>query len=426
VQRETELEQVMAVPSVGDLVAGKYRLVRTLGVGGMGVVFEALHVKLQQRVAIKFMLPRDELLPESTIRFEREACAVARLDGVHVAKVIDVDTLPSGLPYIVLEYLEGHDLGAELAARGPLPVEVAVDYALQAASALADAHASGVIHRDIKPANLFLCDVGLPGRKVVKVLDFGVAKLAGSDAAKDSERDSALGTPEYMSPEHLQSATEADERADVWSLGVVLFELLTGRTPFTGSTISVVAAVSCDEVPRPGQFRDGIPARLEHVILQMLERDPGKRISSMDVVAARLSPFAHTERVSTALTSAPRTASRLGEILVANAIISAEQLESALDEQRRTGELLGKILVDLCFVAPADVMVALTKQRAGGAFRRRPRVDRPTARRRVPFIAVSAAITAAALAVGAAFGNYLATAPAAAHSVNATVGAHGR
>jgi serine/threonine-protein kinase len=354
-------EAMMILPTVGDIIANKYELVRTLGEGGMGVVFEAVHLKLQQRLAIKVLNPKQDLLAEAIVRFEREARAVARLDGVHVAKVIDVDSLPSGLPYIVLEYLVGHDLGVELAKAGPLPIDVAVDYAMQVASALSEAHASGVIHRDIKPANLFLCDLAISGRKLVKLLDFGVAKIVGERDEKVTGLNGCVGTPEYMAPEQLREASEADGRADVWSLGVVLYELLTGRTPFKGSLLNVVAGIAADPVPDPRRFRPGLSAELVDVVLGMLEKEPTRRIETMQKVVEALAPFGPAERVSDAIAAVPR-AGRIGDILVANGFVTSSQLEAALDHQQKTGTRLGRALVDLGFLEAADLMAALAKQ----------------------------------------------------------------
>ena len=221
----------------GDLLAGKYRVDRVLGSGGMGIVVAARHEQLGQFVALKFL--REQALgnPEAVARFLREARACVKLRSDHAAKVLDVGTLETGAPYMVMEYLEGADLGAVLAKYGPLPVETAALYVVQACEAIAAAHAAGIVHRDLKPQNLFLART-VGGASRIKVLDFGVSKvIAGLEMAGVTQTGSMLGSPLYMSPEQMRSSRDVDARADVWALGVVLFELLTQRWPFEAESI---------------------------------------------------------------------------------------------------------------------------------------------------------------------------------------------
>jgi serine/threonine-protein kinase len=283
-----------ALPSVGpgDLVGGKYAITRVIGSGGMAVVYEAQHVKLGQPVAMKMLLP--ELLEREDIvaRFEREARAAARLRSPHVARVFDVDALPDGTPYLVMELLEGRDLAAELALRGPLSMDQAIDYVLQVCDAMAEAHRQGTVHRDLKPSNLFLTQSR--GRDFVKVLDFGVSKIASEEAVDPNvtRTRSALGTVLYMSPEQVRSAKNVDARTDVWSLGIVLYELLTARAPFLGESATAVAAAVVADTPQPLRaIRGDLPLELEQVIMKALEKDREKRFHDAAAFAAALAPF---------------------------------------------------------------------------------------------------------------------------------------
>jgi len=197
-------EQAASV-SVGEILAGKYRIDRVLGAGGMGVVVAAHHLQLDERVAIKFLLPEMLAQQDAVMRFSREARAAVKIKSEHVARVTDVGTLETGAPYMVMEYLEGIDL-AELVRRGPLPITQAVDFVLQACEAIAEAHALGIVHRDLKPANLFLAT--LPGGvQSVKVLDFGISKLTGLSAS--GGQDSATRTKALMGS--LRTSTSFDD-----------------------------------------------------------------------------------------------------------------------------------------------------------------------------------------------------------------------
>ena len=273
----------------GSLLAGKYEILRRVGEGGMGVVYEALHQRLGERVAIKLLREQDRQSTEVVARFEREARMAAKLKSANVARIHDVDTMPDGTPFIVMEFLEGRDLDMELARRGPLPIVEGVDYVLQACSAVQEAHERGIIHRDLKPHNLFLCGEGR-GRRI-KVLDFGISKLTEADSSVTATR-SALGTPLYMSPEQIRSSRRADARSDIWSLGVILYEVLTGTTPFTGeSPTSVVAAITADPVKSPREHRSELPDALVQVMLRALEKDPDRRFQTVSDMAAALAPF---------------------------------------------------------------------------------------------------------------------------------------
>jgi eukaryotic-like serine/threonine-protein kinase len=356
---------IATLPAVGDVIAGKYTILRTIGEGGMGVVYEAMHVRLRQRLAIKVLRPEAGEKGEVLARFAREARITAQLRSIHSARVIDVDHLPNGLPYIVLEYLEGCDLEDELLAKGALPVAEAVDIVIQVADAMKEAHDLGIVHRDLKPANLFVCRAG--PRRIMKILDFGISRVE-TEEARITLATSYVGTPHYAAPEQLRDASSADARSDVWSLGVVLFELLTGVAPFNGSGHEVIARVMVDPVPSPCDQRPDLPPELGRVVLRALQRDPALRYQSMTELSTALAPFGPAERAADTVADLQRARGRLGEILVADGLIAASDLERALAEQARTGRMLGRVLLDLGLVAHADLLAALAKQQglAGG------------------------------------------------------------
>jgi tRNA A-37 threonylcarbamoyl transferase component Bud32 len=262
----------------------------------MGIVVAATHLDLDQRVAIKFLLPEALRNRVAVERFLREARVAAKVRSEYVARVHDVGTLEGNVPYIVMEYLEGSDLGALIDAQGPRPIEEACEIALQACEALAEVHAAGIVHRDLKPSNLFVTRHA-DGSPAAKLLDFGISKLTFGD--DDASGDPALtttatimGSPSYMSPEQLKSTKEVDSRADVWSLGAVLYEATTGRPAFRGESIpQVCALIASEDPPPPSGLREGLPAELQTAILACLEKDPDKRITLV-ALATALARFA--------------------------------------------------------------------------------------------------------------------------------------
>jgi serine/threonine protein kinase len=277
---------------IGAVLAGKDRVERVLGQGGMGVVVEATQLDLERRVALKFL--RGSALPEqgsALSRFEREARTIARLRGEHIVQIYDVGRLEHGEPFIVMELLTGEDLSALLDREQRLPVATAVDYVLQACEAMAEAHVAGVIHRDLKPANLFLSKRA-DGRPLVKVLDFGISKLL-SETTSLNLTSGVLGSPLYMSPEQLSSSKDIDARTDVWSLGTILYELVTGAPAFQAEGLPQVCARIMAGAPDPiaSQLRDVSPA-LEAVLVKCLRRFPEERYLSVADLAAALIPFA--------------------------------------------------------------------------------------------------------------------------------------
>jgi serine/threonine-protein kinase len=282
-----------ALPKEGDILAGKYRLETVLGQGGMGVVVAARHTTLQQKVAIKILLPEAAKRTDAAQRFVREARAAVRIQNEHVARVSDVGTLENGLPYMVMEFLTGQDLGVLLGERGPLPVAEAVDYVLQACEAIAEAHAIGIIHRDLKPANLFLSQ-RTDGSPLIKVLDFGLSKATRPDAldASLTAHNVVMGSPCYMSPEQIRSLKGLDARTDIWALGVILYQLLTGVRPFEAPSLGALFFTIGADPPKPlRDRRPEIPRELEAAVLKCLEKDASRRTQTVAELARALSPF---------------------------------------------------------------------------------------------------------------------------------------
>jgi serine/threonine-protein kinase len=286
---ETETTQ----RSWGDPISGKYRVERVLGEGGMGIILEATHMQLDERVAIK-MLRQDLARDEETVqRFLREAKAAIKIRSEHVVRVHDVAALENGAPYIVMELLEGQDLERLVREHGPVDPADAVDYVLQACEALAEAHALGMVHRDLKPANLFLTH-RKDGSPCVKVLDFGITKIqAGPKGNKPdlgiTRTQAIFGSPKYMSPEQMRSSREVDARSDIWALGAILYELVAGRAPFDAETMPSLCALVLNEPPPP--LPEHVPDALAAVILRCLRKNPDDRYANVGELARALSSF---------------------------------------------------------------------------------------------------------------------------------------
>jgi serine/threonine-protein kinase len=283
--------------AIGAVVAGKYRVERVLGQGGMGVVVAARHIDLDQPVALKFILPHALAGKGNVERFMREARAAVRLKSEHVARVYDVGRDGEDRPFMVLELLEGMDLSKVMKSKGPLPVADAVEYVLQACEALVEAHAAGIVHRDLKPQNLFVTR-RLNGTPLVKVLDFGIAKAFGPGAVGQMAlTDSAaiIGSPLYMAPEQMRSARTAEVRSDIWALGVILYELLGGRLPFDGETVTEVCIRVVNEQPAPLlELRPALDPAVVGIVMRCLEKEPDQRYHNVSALAAALEPFSRS------------------------------------------------------------------------------------------------------------------------------------
>ena len=297
----------------GEVLAGKFRIERVLGQGAMGVVVAATHIQLDERVALKFLLPEALINTDAVARFAREARAAVKIKSEHVARVSDVGTLESGSPYMVMEYLHGQDLSERLFDRGALPIADAVDFVLQACEALAEAHALGIVHRDLKPANLFVT-TRPDGTACIKVLDFGISKFTTAGSASElgmTKTATVMGSPLYMSPEQLSSTRSVDARTDIWAIGVILYELISGQVPFEAETMPQLCGMVLGEAPPSlREQRPGLPEGLEAVVLRCLAKDRTQRYASIAELAEALAPFGPP--------SATRSAERIARVLGAS------------------------------------------------------------------------------------------------------------
>lgn len=293
---ETNPEATLA----GTVIAGKYRVDHVLGAGGMGVVVKATHIHLNQAVALKLLRADAAKSPEMITRFLREAKAAAKLPPEHIARVTDIGQTDQGEPFLVMELLAGHDLKTELEARGPLPIEEAVGYILQASEGIAEAHAAGLVHRDLKPANLFLDTRSVSG-PVIKVLDFGLSKSYDPKLDKLTHTHSSFGTPGYMSPEQIRSAKYAEPRSDQHALGMILFELLTGRMPFLAENVAeLIVVIFTTPPPHAREFRPDVPKALDAALVRAMGKRPEDRYLDLAAFAAAIAPFGGAESASIA------------------------------------------------------------------------------------------------------------------------------
>ncbi len=287
-------EQALAAAQIhmGDTIGGKYRIDRILGAGGMGIVAAAHHVDLEQAVALKFLLVGDPRHRDEFVsRFRREAKVASKVNSEHVVRVMDVGTTATGIPYIVMELLEGEDLDAVLEREGFMEQTLAVDLVIQTCAALAEAHAAGIVHRDIKPANLFLTH-RRDGSPCIKILDFGISKANEREGAQSlTGTNATMGSPTHMAPEQWISAKSVDHRSDIWSLGAVLFELLTGRLAFDGSTMPEICQRVLNQEPAYPEDITVLPG-LKAVIARCLSKDPEDRFEHVGAVASALYAFA--------------------------------------------------------------------------------------------------------------------------------------
>ncbi len=307
---------------IGQRVGGRYVIERIIRAGGMGLVAAGRHPELDQQVAIKFMRPELATNALLVARFLREARLAARVKSPHFVRVFDFGKLDTGVPYLVMEMLEGHDLRDELDARGALPVPTAIDYVLQACAGLAEVHALGIVHRDLKPSNLFLASAA--GTLTVKVLDFGVSKEKATDGSTLTSTGHLVGTPLYMSPEQIRESKTADVRSDVWALGVILYELLTMGVPFGrgGETPGELYGLILHTAPVPPRDRNPhLPAGLDAVIMRCMSREPADRYATVGELADALKPFAapashvRVDAVHHALASVKRIESDPGDLM---------------------------------------------------------------------------------------------------------------
>jgi eukaryotic-like serine/threonine-protein kinase len=274
----------------GTVIGHRYRIDATIARGGMGIVYRGWHLMLEQQIAIKVMRPELVHWPGAGSRFMSEARAMAQLRGNHAVRVLDTGNVGEDSPYLVLEYLHGCDLRAVLEAQGPQPVGKAVGYVLEACEGLAEAHALGIVHRDIKPGNLFLSR-SPDGTQVLKIIDFGISKRMNSGRS-DADRGHCLGSPQYMPPEQMTSPDTVDARADIWSLGVLLYELLAGTVPFgRAPSFSTCCRVLRAEPAPLRELRGDLPLELQEVVLGCLRKRVEERVATVRELAEALAPF---------------------------------------------------------------------------------------------------------------------------------------
>jgi serine/threonine protein kinase len=350
----------------GERLAGKFEIVRKIGEGGMGVVYLARHIDLRTDVAIKIMRPEAMRDTEAIARFDREARAAAALRSPHVARILDVGRhdVPGfrGVPFMVMELLHGRDLGREIQVRGALPVSEAVGYLLEACEAMIEAHSAGIIHRDLKPENLFLCD--LAGHRIIKVVDFGISKFIEAEEVRVTQTQSSFGTPLYMSPEQVRSTKNVDARADIWSLGVIAYELLTGEAPFLGETAAAVAvAITIEPYPSLSHRRRDVSPELDRVIARALEKSREDRFPTVRDFAAALRPFREGSLRDAAgagpISIAPRP---MGS--AASKTMRVSSAEVPLRAQRRAAPAWLYVVVGALLVAVVGLSIYMTTRKA--------------------------------------------------------------
>jgi eukaryotic-like serine/threonine-protein kinase len=290
----------------GTLLAGKFRIIQLLGEGGMGTVYEIEHEITKHRRALKMLHAGMAAMPSIVERFLREASAAGRVGNPHIAETFDAGTLDTGQPYLVMELLRGEPLSARI-ARGKLLVHEVVDLVGQACVGVAAAHAAGIVHRDLKPDNLFIVDV--EGRSFVKVLDFGISKFDSTQTGGMAltKEGAAMGTPYYMSPEQIRGVSSLDARADVYALGVILYECLAGKRPFESDVLTHLAilihAGECE--PLEGLRRD-LPPGFAELVRSAMASDRDKRLQTALELRSRLERYGQVSfRTQTLLSSSP-------------------------------------------------------------------------------------------------------------------------
>jgi len=348
-------------------VFGRYRVVRRIGRGGMGAVYEAVHCDLEKRVALKVLLPSAAPQGELVARFEREGRAAAKVRHPNVVDVSDVG-VEGGVAWLVMEFLEGEDLSQRLHRDGALPLQRVAELMLPVLGAVEAAHSMGVVHRDLKPENIFLARMG-DGSIVPKVLDFGISKMqpaAGGPAL--TATGIMMGTPCYMSPEQAQSTRGVDGRSDQFSLGVILYECATGRRPFEGeSFVGILTAIMEGRYERPRSLRPDLPERFEAMVARSLERSPEARFPSVAALADELRACASalpspspTPTVAMGPPSSSAPAEALADTMAA---LSRPVAPAPSTEERRRGQRVGLALAAVLLLA---MVVAVAARRSGG------------------------------------------------------------
>ena len=323
----------------GTLIAGKYRVAELVGEGGMGAVVRAHHTILDQQVAIKLMRPELMASPEAQSRFLREARAAARITSDYVARVNDVELLDDGTPCMVMEFMEGRPLEDALHAEEPLAVAWVVDRVLEALAGLAAAHALGIVHRDLKPGNIFLCAQGGDHERA-KIMDFGLAKILEKEVEQMRQNvgqlttsSSLIGSPSYMSPEQIMDPTDVDARADIWAMGCIMHELLTGELAFDSDQLSaLMLSILGNPAPRVG--RSDVPKGLAFVIGKCLSKDRRERFATAAELMRALAPYASPRTRGSLLLADDASFDDEHELAATMAAISADEEDLWLQVDR--------------------------------------------------------------------------------------------
>lgn len=289
---------------VGSVIAGRYRVARVLGRGGMGMVLEVTHVQLGGRHALKLLHAEHATDVELVTRFENEAKIAATMRSDHLVRVTDMGRLDTGEPFLVMDYLEGADIDQLLEKHTLFPIGTSVSWILQACVGLAHLHAAGFVHRDIKPSNLFWSQEP-DGRQVIKVLDFGLAKMPTVGGQRITATTANFGTPQFMAPEQIMSAKHVDARCDQHALGLVLYELLVGEPAFPGETAgAITVAIATQPAPRPSERNPDVPRTLDAAIARALAKRPNDRFPNLSDFAMALVPFGGSEGIELARATA--------------------------------------------------------------------------------------------------------------------------
>lgn len=279
-----------SLPGIGPgvLIAGKYEVLEEIATGGMGVVYLAQQAGLNRTVAIKLMRASVAGSVDAAIRFTREARIAAQLASPHIVNVLDIGLTEDGLPFIVMEHLKGHDLEHHLSKKGPLAIDEATDLVRQICRGLYEAHNHGIVHRDLKPGNIFLVSESSGGHRAV-LLDFGVSKMTSQSEVGLTQTGMIMGSPRYMSPEQLADSKSVDHRSDIWSLGVILYEVLAGIPPYKSTTLVQLVAEILQGTPQPlRELRPDIPASLAAIVERCMRREPEQRFESADALSQAL------------------------------------------------------------------------------------------------------------------------------------------
>lgn len=337
------------LPKIGEIVGGHYRLDGVLGRGGMSVVYRATHLELEQEVALKVLSAAALVIPQYVTRLKHEARAAARIHSPHVVRVQDAGELtPGGVPFLVMELLEGADLGAVLQREGPLPVAFAIECILQAIDAVGAAHRVGIVHRDLKPGNLFLT-TGDRGAPCIKVLDFGISRMFTRPALSPlTDPGIALGTPHYMSPEQMEASEKVDARSDIFALGAILHQLVAGEPPFPGTALpQIYMKIMRSPPPRLSTLRADVPRELDVVVRRCLSANPDERFASVVALAAALRavPLAPTSRVVVPPSLTEQVASQRSITLASANVAAAPPPSSRVARGSTLGSSVGALVL---------------------------------------------------------------------------------